>query len=61
MHRVVVTGIGAITPIGSGSAGLLDGIRAGRSAVDRISRFDPDGFDPASEAGVDPDPGAHLG
>ena len=44
MRRVVVTGIGAITPIGSGSAGLLDGIRAGRSGVDRISRFDPEPF-----------------
>ena len=44
MRRVVVTGIGAITPIGSGSAGLLSGIRAGRSGVDRISRFDPEPF-----------------
>ncbi len=44
MRRVVVTGLGAITPIGSGSKGLLAGLRAGRSAVDRISRFDPTGF-----------------
>src|SRR5574341_1564854 len=44
MHRVVVTGIGAVTPIGSGATGLLEGIRSGRSAVDRISRFDPAPF-----------------
>lgn len=44
MRRVVVTGIGAITPIGSAAVGLLAGMRAGRSAVDRISRFDPNGF-----------------
>jgi 3-oxoacyl-[acyl-carrier-protein] synthase II len=44
MQRVVVTGIGAITPIGSGPAGLLEGIRSGRSGVDRISRFDPEPF-----------------
>jgi len=44
MHRVVVTGIGAITPIGSGPAGLLEGIRSGRSGVDRIARFDPEPF-----------------
>jgi 3-oxoacyl-[acyl-carrier-protein] synthase II len=44
MQRVVVTGIGAVTPIGSGPAGLLEGIKTGRSGVDRISRFDPNGF-----------------
>ncbi len=44
MRRVVVTGIGAITPIGSGAAGLLEGIRAGRSGITRISRFDPEPF-----------------
>ncbi|MDQ2745052.1 MAG: beta-ketoacyl-ACP synthase II [Chloroflexota bacterium] len=40
-RRVVVTGIGAITPIGTGSAGLWDGVRRGTSAVRRITRFDP--------------------
>ena len=39
-RRVVVTGIGAITPIGIGVGGLRAGLRAGRSAVDTISYFD---------------------
>jgi 3-oxoacyl-[acyl-carrier-protein] synthase II len=43
-ERVVVTGIGAITPIGSGADGLWQGAMAGRSAVDTLSRFDPSPF-----------------
>src|SRR5262249_42290007 len=39
-RRVVITGIGAVTPIGSGREGLWQGIRRGISAVDTISRFD---------------------
>jgi len=44
MRRVVVTGIGAVTPVGSGVNGLREGVRAGRSAVDRITRFEARGF-----------------
>jgi 3-oxoacyl-[acyl-carrier-protein] synthase II len=40
----VITGIGAITPIGSGRDGLWQGVRRERSAVQRITRFDPSGF-----------------
>lgn len=43
-HRVVITGIGAITPIGSGRKGLWEGVLAARSAVQRITRFDPSEF-----------------
>jgi 3-oxoacyl-[acyl-carrier-protein] synthase II len=43
-RRVVVTGIGAITPIGITGQGLLDGLRAERSAVDCVTRFDPSPF-----------------
>src|SRR5512140_2762771 len=39
-RRVVVTGIGAITPIGHGKDGLWKGIREGRTGVVKISRFD---------------------
>lgn len=39
-RRVVVTGIGALTPIGSGAAELYEGLRAARSAVTGITRFD---------------------
>ncbi len=43
-RRVVVTGVGCVTPIGIGADGLLDGLRAGRSAVRTITRFDPSPF-----------------
>lgn len=39
--EIVVTGIGAVTPIGTGAEGLWAGAMAGRSAVRRITRFDP--------------------
>ena len=39
-RRVVVTGIGAVTPIGMGVTGLRRGLRAGRSAVRTIASFD---------------------
>src|SRR2546426_6669003 len=44
MERVVVTGIGAVTPIGMASAGLYAGMRRPRSAVARLTRFDPSPF-----------------
>ncbi len=43
-RRVVITGIGAITPIGLGVDGLWDGLRRRQSAVRCISRFDPSRF-----------------
>jgi 3-oxoacyl-[acyl-carrier-protein] synthase II len=43
-RRVVVTGIGAVTPIGLGREGLWQGLRAGRSAVGSVTRFDPSIF-----------------
>ena len=43
-RRVVITGIGAITPIGTTTGGLLEGLRAQRSAVRTVSRFDPAPF-----------------
>jgi 3-oxoacyl-[acyl-carrier-protein] synthase II len=39
-RRVVVTGIGAVTPIGHGKEGLWAGVRRGESAVREITRFD---------------------
>ena len=43
-RRVVVTGIGAITPIGITRSQLWDGVRAERSAVGSLTRFDPSVF-----------------
>jgi 3-oxoacyl-[acyl-carrier-protein] synthase II len=43
-RRVAITGIGAITPIGTSAAGLWDGLRARRSAVRELTRFDASVF-----------------
>jgi 3-oxoacyl-[acyl-carrier-protein] synthase II len=43
-RRVVVTGIGAITPIGITRGNLWNGVRAERSAVGSLTRFDPSIF-----------------
>src|ERR671922_1805931 len=39
-RRIVITGIGAITPIGHGREGLWQGVLRGQSAVRRVSAFD---------------------
>ncbi|QAY66073.1 beta-ketoacyl-[acyl-carrier-protein] synthase family protein [Paenibacillus protaetiae] len=43
-QRVVVTGIGAVTPIGTGVKQLWDGVQTGKSAVKAINRFVPEGL-----------------
>ena len=43
-RRVAITGIGAVTPIGITVAGLWDGVRAQRSAIRSVSRFDATPF-----------------
>jgi 3-oxoacyl-[acyl-carrier-protein] synthase II len=46
MHRrVVITGIGPVTGFGVGIEPFWTGCVEGRSAIRRISRFDPSGFD----------------
>ena len=59
-HRVAITGIGAISPIGTGVEALWDGVRRGESAVRRISRFDPSDFPSQIAAEVDFDPVDHM-
>ena len=43
-RRVVITGIGAVTPIGLTRGGLWAGLREQRSAVRSLTRFDPSIF-----------------
>jgi 3-oxoacyl-[acyl-carrier-protein] synthase II len=44
LRRVVITGIGAVTPIGTAADGLWSGLQARNSAVRTITRFDPTPF-----------------
>jgi len=60
-RRVVVTGIGAITPVGTGADGLWDGVMADVSAVRTIDRFDASAFPSQIAAQIDDfDPADHL-
>src|SRR6476646_7093414 len=43
-RRVVITGIGAITPLGIGKDALWCGVRRGESAVRPVTRFDASPF-----------------
>lgn len=70
--RVVVTGMGAVTPHGIGLDAAWAGVIEGRSAISGITRFDPTGFpvrfgaqvpelDPVDDRGWPvPDEVAHL-
>lgn len=44
MRRVVVTGVGAISPIGIGVKAFWENLLAGKVGVRRVSLFDPGGF-----------------
>jgi 3-oxoacyl-[acyl-carrier-protein] synthase II len=52
-RRVAITGIGAITPVGTGREAFWNGIRAERSAVRSMTRFDPSIFRSHNAAQVD--------
>lgn len=41
MRKVVVTGLGAVSPVGTGVAAFWKNITAGVSGIGRIDRFDP--------------------
>jgi 3-oxoacyl-[acyl-carrier-protein] synthase II len=43
-HRVVVTGFGLVTPFGIGQQVFWEGLKAGRSAIAPIERFDASEF-----------------
>jgi len=44
MRSVVVTGIGCVTPAGTGAQGLWSGLQARRSTIGPVTRFDPEPF-----------------
>src|SRR4051812_31453543 len=41
MRRVVVTGLGLVTPVGADVETAWNNIKAGKSGAGRITRFDP--------------------
>jgi len=44
MRRVVITGIGVISPVGIGAKAFWENLLAGKVGVRRISNWDPSGF-----------------
>jgi 3-oxoacyl-[acyl-carrier-protein] synthase II len=59
-RRVVVTGLGAVTPVGQDVPTFWSNLIAGKCGITRITRFDPSQFDSQIAAEVkdfDPDPG----
>ncbi|MBQ6005929.1 MAG: beta-ketoacyl-ACP synthase II [Selenomonadaceae bacterium] len=53
-NRVVITGLGAVTPIGIGKEKFWEALKAGTNGVGRITHFDPTGYT-AQIAGEIPD------
>lgn len=53
-RRVVVTGLGLVTPLGTGTTATWEAAIAGRSGIRRVTRFDTEGF-PVRIAGEVPD------
>lgn len=41
-RRVVITGMGAVTPLGNNVRDFWEGIKGGKNGIARISHFDPD-------------------
>ena len=45
MNRVVITGMGAITPLGNDVASFWDGLKNGKNGIDFITKFDTKDID----------------
>jgi 3-oxoacyl-[acyl-carrier-protein] synthase II len=44
-RRIVVTGLGVVTPLGTGAEKTWKALCAGESGIGRITKFDPTGYD----------------
>jgi len=60
-RRVVITGIGLVTPVGNNRESTWESLIAGRQGIDKIQSFDTTGFrsDFAAEV-LDFDPGVAM-
>ncbi len=43
-RRVVITGLGVVSPVGSSLEKFWENLTAGKSGIGRITKFDPEGF-----------------
>jgi len=60
-RRVVVTGLGAVTPIGLGKGQFWQALKSGTNGIGRITHFDPSAFDAQIAGEVkDFDPSVYL-
>lgn len=60
-HRVAITGIGIVTPLGIGKDAFWDALLAGAVAVDELTRFDASAFPSRIAAEIpDFDPSAYM-
>ncbi|MFL2647264.1 MAG: beta-ketoacyl synthase N-terminal-like domain-containing protein [Dehalococcoidia bacterium] len=41
LHKAVITGIGAVTPIGNDIESYWDGLKNGRNGINTVCEFDP--------------------
>jgi 3-oxoacyl-[acyl-carrier-protein] synthase II len=61
MRRVVLTGLGPVTPIGIGKEAFWQGIQTGKSAIGPVTRFDPSPFNAKVAAEIhDWEPGRYF-
>ena len=43
-NRVVVTGLGVVTPVGTGKDNFWEALKAGKNGIGKITRFDATGY-----------------
>ena len=41
MKKIVITGLGMVTPVGNGKVATWEALKAGKCGIGRITKFDP--------------------